>query len=65
MIKPSAFILRCPKCGDSKTIRPQSDVIDPTQMVSICPKCKVSMKREDMGGLFKLLERWTRLLGKR
>jgi len=54
MIAPQAYKLKCPKCGYSKTVKPKSDVLNPTDMLKVCPKCKVAMKREELSGLSKL-----------
>lgn len=53
MIAPQPYKLKCPQCGYSKTIRPKSDVLNPTDMLKICPKCKVAMERVELSGLSK------------
>ncbi len=55
MVAPQPYKLKCQKCGYSKTVRPKSDVLNPADMLSICPKCKVGMQREELSGVSKLL----------
>ncbi len=45
MIKPPPFKYKCPKCGYSKIVRPKSDVINPMEWMSRCPKCKSKMDK--------------------
>ena len=54
MIQPKPYKLKCKECGYSKTVRPNSDVLNPMDMLSICPKCKVQMEREELSGISKL-----------
>jgi len=44
MIKPAPYKLICPKCNYFKIVRPQSDCLNITEMMDICPKCAVPMK---------------------
>jgi len=52
--QPKAYKLKCHKCGYSKIVRPKSDALNPIDMLSICPKCEVHMKREELSGVSKL-----------
>lgn len=54
MIAPPPFKLKCPQCGHSKIVKPKSDVINPMDYFSVCSKCKEEMKREELGGIYKL-----------
>jgi len=54
MIRPNPFQFRCPKCNYIKYHHPKSDVLNPMDMVQICPKCKISMKREELSGVRKV-----------
>lgn len=54
MVQPKSYKLKCQKCGYSKTVHPQSDALNPTDMLSICPKCQVKMDREELSGISKL-----------
>lgn len=47
-IKPQPFKFVCSKCGYSRIVRPESDVINPMDMVNICPKCSSKMKKEKL-----------------
>jgi Zn finger protein HypA/HybF involved in hydrogenase expression len=54
MIQPKPYKLKCPNCNYSKTVCPKSDVLNPMDMLSVCPKCKVQIKREELSGISKL-----------
>lgn len=54
MVKPPPYKVRCPECGYSRIIKPKSDVVIEEMMLSICPKCKCSMMREELSGIQKL-----------
>ena len=54
MIQPKPYKLVCPKCGYSKNVNPKSDVLNPADMLSICPKCSVAMERKELDGISKL-----------
>ena len=45
MIKPPPFKYKCLNCGYSKIVRPRSDVINPLEWNSRCPKCSTTMDR--------------------
>ena len=55
MIQPQPFKYVCPKCGYTKVVKPKSDVLNPMDMLDICPKCKSKMERKELGLLDKLL----------
>jgi predicted RNA-binding Zn-ribbon protein involved in translation (DUF1610 family) len=44
MIQPPPSKFVCPKCGYSKIHQPQSDALNLTDLVQICPKCGEFMK---------------------
>lgn len=48
MIQPSPYKLTCPKCGYSKNVQPKSDVLNPVEEFSFCPKCKIKMERKEL-----------------
>jgi DNA polymerase III alpha subunit (gram-positive type) len=48
MIQPQPFKYVCPKCGYSKIVKPKSDVINPMDMISVCPKCQTKMEKKAM-----------------
>ena len=48
MIAPKPFKFKCPQCGYSKIVRPKSDVLNPTDWNSICPKCKATMNKVEL-----------------
>jgi len=54
MIQPKPFKLRCSKCGYKKIIRPKSDVLNPVNLLSVCPKCNDMMTKEELNFLDKL-----------
>ena len=54
MIKPKPFKYKCPQCGYSKIVRPKSDVIEPMNMMGICPKCKTRMTKKELNLLDKI-----------
>ena len=47
MIQPKPFTLKCPKCGWSKRMYPQSDVFDLSWGIEYlkCPKCGTPTER--------------------
>ena len=59
MFPPEPFKVVCPKCNDSKVVKPKSDVLDPRDWYIICSKCKVQMQRtelnvmDEIGSIFK------------
>lgn len=55
MVRPKAYKLKCPKCGYQKIIHPKSDVVNPTEMLSVCTKCNIMMKKEDFNFFEKLI----------
>ena len=54
MIAPKPFKYKCPECGHTKIVKPTSDVIDPRDMINICPKCKAEMTRKELNLLDKI-----------
>jgi len=48
MFKPEPFLLKCPNCGWSKMMYPESDVVDMSWGLEyfICPKCGTQTVRE-------------------
>ena len=48
MIAQKPFKWVCPKCGYSKTVTPKSDVIDPRDFMSRCPKCGGKMEKKNL-----------------
>lgn len=48
MIQPKPYKLECPKCGFSKVIKPSSDVLNPKDFMSTCPRCKTKMKKIEL-----------------
>lgn len=55
MIQPKPFKYICPQCGYSKVVKPKSDVLNPIEMMSICPKCEAKMERKELTLLDNLL----------
>lgn len=43
MIAPKPFKYKCPYCRYTKIVKPKSDVLNPLDMISSCPKCKNEM----------------------
>ena len=54
MIAPKPFKFKCSKCGYSKIVKPKSDVVDPRDMMNICPKCNTKMNRKELNILDKI-----------
>lgn len=54
MIQPLSFKFKCSKCGYTKVVKPKSDVINPIDMINICPKCNSTMKKLNLNRLEKL-----------
>lgn len=54
MIQPQAFKFVCPECGHTKVVKPKSDVLNPTDMISTCPKCKIKMEKKELSLLDKI-----------
>jgi Zn-finger nucleic acid-binding protein len=54
MIAPQPFKFVCPKCGHTNVVKPKSDVLNPTDFIDICPKCKTKMDKKPLGFLDKL-----------
>jgi len=48
MIAPKPFKYKCPQCRYSKVVKPQSDALNPLEMLSVCPKCKGQMERVEL-----------------
>ena len=45
MIQAKPFKYKCPECGYSKVVKPKSDVVNPMDFLSTCPKCKTAMQK--------------------
>jgi Zn finger protein HypA/HybF involved in hydrogenase expression len=54
MVAPKPYKLICEKCNYSKIIKPKSDVLNPMDFITTCPKCKAIMEREELTGISKL-----------
>ena len=54
MVRPKAYKLKCSKCGYQKIIHPKSDVVNFTEILSVCEKCNMLMKKEDLNLFEKL-----------
>jgi len=54
MIAPEPFKYKCQQCGYSKVIKPKSDVLNPIDMINICPKCKNKMEKVNLNIIDKL-----------
>jgi predicted RNA-binding Zn-ribbon protein involved in translation (DUF1610 family) len=39
MIAPQPYKYKCSQCGFTKVIKPKCDVMNPTNLLSKCPKC--------------------------
>ena len=48
MIQSKPFKYKYLKCGYSKVIKPKSDVINPIDMMRLCPKCKNEMEKVNL-----------------
>lgn len=46
MIVPQSYKFKCANCGYIKVVKPKSDVLNPIDFISTCPKCKSKMKKE-------------------
>ena len=59
MIQPKPFTLKCPKCGWSKKIKPQSDVFDMSWGIEykVCPKCGTPTEHVEESGTFETIKR--------
>jgi Zn finger protein HypA/HybF involved in hydrogenase expression len=47
-IAPKPFKFVCPKCSYSKTVKPKSDILNPMDFISTCPKCNSKMERKEL-----------------
>ena len=45
MIAPEPFMYECTRCGYTKVVKPKSDVINPLDFSSVCPKCGAEIQR--------------------
>jgi len=54
MIQPKPFKFVCLKCGYSRVVKPKSDVLNPIDMINICPKCGAKMERKALNIIDKL-----------
>lgn len=57
MIAPKPFKFKCSECGYSKIIKPKSDVLNPLDFISECPKCKSKMGRVKLNMIEKIFWR--------
>ncbi|MEA3498000.1 MAG: hypothetical protein U9R16_02960 [Campylobacterota bacterium] len=48
MIAPKPFKHKCSECGHTKIVKPKSDVLNPTDWIKICPKCKAEMTKQEL-----------------
>ena len=55
MIQPKPYKLVCQSCKYKKVVRPKSDVLNPADMILICPKCKGDMNMVELSELDKVL----------
>lgn len=55
MIQPKPFKFKCYNCGYSKIIKPKSDVVNPIEMLNICPKCETKMKKKDLNAFDNII----------
>jgi len=56
MIVPEPFKYECPKCGDTKVVKPKSDVINPLDFSSVCHKCGAEMQKKTLNLFSKLFQ---------
>lgn len=61
MIPPKPFKYKCPKCGYSKIVKPKSDVLNPIELNSRCPKCKSMMDRVELNSIEEFVVKLTKL----
>ncbi len=47
-VKPNPYKFVCSECGYTKVISPKSDVLNPMDLMSICPKCKAMMDKKSL-----------------
>ena len=59
MIQPLPFKYKCPKCGYSKIVKPNSDAINPIEWNSRCPKCNSIMERVELNPIEEMLIKLT------
>lgn len=55
MIAPKPFKYKCQKCGYSKVVKPKSDVLNPIDFISTCPKCNNQMDKIELDFLSKII----------
>jgi Zn finger protein HypA/HybF involved in hydrogenase expression len=55
MIAPPPYKLKCPKCGYSEVVKPKSDVLNPTDILRVCPKCNTKMEKVEMNILEEVI----------
>jgi len=53
-ISPEPFKYVCPKCGYSKIVRFKSDIINPLDLNSICPRCNSKMVKKELNMIEKM-----------
>jgi len=57
MIAPKPFKFKCKQCGYSKIVKPKSDVLNPLDFISTCPKCNNQMERKELNVIEKIFWR--------
>jgi hypothetical protein len=56
MIRPNPHTVKCPKCQAEAVIHPKSDCLSLMDMIRLCKKCDVYMKRTDDPSLLSKIE---------
>ncbi|MFP4487596.1 MAG: hypothetical protein ACLFOC_11600 [Campylobacterales bacterium] len=54
MIPAKPFKFVCPKCGYSRVLKLDSDVINPADMIRTCPKCSTEMEKKELNAIDKI-----------
>jgi len=55
MIQPKPYQLKCQNCNHIKIVQPKSDALNICEISSLCPKCNIEMKREELSPLNRVL----------
>lgn len=58
MIAQKPYKMVCKYCGHKKIVRPKSDVVNPSDMMPLCPKCKGKMQRLELNSIDKFFIIW-------
>ena len=53
MMPPEPFKYICKNCSYSKVVKPKSDVLNFSDIISTCPKCNTEMERKELNFLDK------------